>query len=149
MVANEWGNNSGISQFEQKRSLLKRLKLLVYKVYNMLVNIYKVAAFINLIVFMSRASGLSGRGRCLSERLLGVRLVRDNPNMERSLVFSFINRIIVWGALSKSLTNLLPLLNEGSSSIFTSYIGPLINTATKLSMFQTLGDDDFGGNTEK
>ena len=50
--------------------------------------------------------------RCVAETLLGIRTTQRNSDVsERYLSFHYVNILVVWGALGRSLTKLLPIID--------------------------------------
>ena len=134
MQRNDWSNPQG-----------SRTKYLFYRLLEVLKNLMKVLNLINWVLFLFQPTKNYGSNRTIPERILKIKLVQQQSGMERSLDFSFINRLIVWSALGKSLSALLPYFN--ASALYSRVLGPLMETTSKLSMFQTLSEDDFGGAT--
>ena len=83
----------------------------------------------------------------MSESLLGVKLVKANPNLERSQDYSFINRLIIWTAISKSVTwlvqTLMKALNSTNKDSVSSRIGETISMITKLTMYMNLEESEY------
>jgi hypothetical protein len=133
MQRNDWSNPEA-----------PRAKRVALRIVEGLKSFVKVLNLINWLVFLFQPTRNYGSNRSIPERILKIKLVQDQPGMERGLDFSFINRLIVWTALGKSLNALLSHFN---TDIFGRFIAPLAETTSKLSMFQSLSDDDFGGAT--
>ena len=68
----------------------------LYKIFSFFTEALKVANFINFVTFLFQKKNI---GRNLSERILGISLIKQDPNLERNLNFTLINRLIVWTAL--------------------------------------------------
>ena len=111
------GNQPNVDEVLKYR-LRDMIKYTIYRLHETAVNLFRVANFLNMVVFLTRPLTFYGSGRCLSESLLGIKLIKNNPNLERNLLFEFINRLIVWAALSKSIVNFLPILSAGGGSVF-------------------------------
>lgn len=62
-------------------------------------------SFLNLSAFL-----INGKYRSLADRVLGIRLVYANRSAVRNVSFEFLNRQLVWQALTEFLVFLLPLL---------------------------------------
>ena len=69
----------------------------------------QVADLANFLMFMS---GYKNARRCLTETILGVNLGKfDVKKQERSLSFEYVNILVVWTALGRSMSQLLPFLD--------------------------------------
>ena len=66
----------------------------------------KSLSFLNFIVFLR-----NGRYRSLTERVLGMTLVYDQPRVHRMINFEFMNQQLVWQAFTEFFVTLLPFLN--------------------------------------
>ena len=90
---------------EETEEFVKVMKYMVYWLVQKLNSLFRLLQAVNLLFFIfDLQPSYFGRGRCVSESLLGVKLVKANPNLERSQDYSFINRLIIWTAISKSVT---------------------------------------------
>ena len=71
--------------------------------------LHQVGQFINFLGFMS---GQNFAKRSVAETFLKVNLKLEDKNVgDRSLSFEYVNIIVVWSAIGKSLTHLLPFLD--------------------------------------
>jgi hypothetical protein len=69
----------------------------------------QVADLANFIMFMS---GNNNTRRSLTETIIGVNLGKFDTNQkERSLSFEYVNILVVWTALGRSMSQLLPFLD--------------------------------------
>ncbi|KDN52627.1 hypothetical protein K437DRAFT_232002 [Tilletiaria anomala UBC 951] len=66
---------------------------------------YTLAAFINFGLFLG-----NGKYRTLADRILGIRLIYAKRTVHRNVSFEYLNRQLVWHALTEFLVFLLPLL---------------------------------------
>mmetsp|Transcript_15016 Transcript_15016/g.32525 ORF Transcript_15016/g.32525 Transcript_15016/m.32525 type:complete len:392 (-) Transcript_15016:542-1717(-) len=99
----EWEDRiSGRSSHQQ--SGLSSLR--IWHVLQGLERMYKVASLSNLVAFLHH-----GTHRSLLERLVGARLVYQQPHMTRVISFEYLNRQLVWQELSEVLLFVLPLLD--------------------------------------
>ena len=102
----------------------------------------KFLGCLSLVIFY-----YSGKGRSLIERILGIDIRLNNQKLERGLDFTFINRLIVWQAVSKSIVSIvlqvMPIFQEARLASFL----PMFESITKLTMYQSLADQDFGSKT--
>ena len=67
--------------------------------------LWSLAALVNFGLFL-----WNGRYRTITDRVLGMRLVYANRALHRHVSFEFLNRQLVWNALTEFLLFLLPLL---------------------------------------
>lgn len=81
-------------------------KFQVTKKYKIVAKAIKIIKFVNFIYFM-----VSFKYRNIIERILKIDLYTKNPELKRNLDFTYINRVIVWNALGKSMTSFLPFLD--------------------------------------
>lgn len=71
-----------------------KLKYLFARMISFINNIFKVASFINMVMFF-----VTHAKRSVAERVLGIDLERIDPSQRRYVDFTYINRLIVWNAL--------------------------------------------------
>ncbi|KAI9141535.1 Pex12 amino terminal region-domain-containing protein [Paraphysoderma sedebokerense] len=67
---------------------------------------FKLFSLLNFFVFL-----YNGKYRSLTDRILRMRLVYLQRNMNRQVNFAFLNRQLVWNAFTEFLLFLLPLLS--------------------------------------
>ena len=102
-----WSDKRNI---QRGSSILQKLKYIFSKVFTLICQLYKVAELKNFLSFMT-TTGDTYR-RSVVESLLKVNLARNDLNQtQRSLSFEYVNILVVWTALGKSLANLLPFLD--------------------------------------
>ncbi|CAD6501408.1 BgTH12-01660 [Blumeria graminis f. sp. triticale] len=82
------------------RTVAKILKLI-----QTLDTVHSVVAFISFLVFL-----VNGRYRTLLDRILKLRLVPKNNQASRQVSFEYLNRQLVWHAITEFLLFLLPLV---------------------------------------
>lgn len=82
-----------------------RLARLTERLTDTMRRLLVVGSFLNLSAFL-----VNGKYRSLADRLLGIRLVYANRSAARNVSFEFLNRQLVWQALTEFLVFLLPLL---------------------------------------
>lgn len=81
-------------------------KFKIGRKYKWIQKLMTILNFVNFIWFLK-----TFQYRCLVERLLQIKLFKVEKGLERNIDFTYINRVIVWNALGKSLTSFLPFLD--------------------------------------
>jgi hypothetical protein len=103
------------NKYKRSAKFADKLKYIFAKVLNILNNMFKVASFVNLVLFF-----VTHKMRTIPERLLGITMSKIDPTQERFLEFTYINRLIVWNAIGQSLQAVLPFIDITSiKSIFS------------------------------
>jgi hypothetical protein len=101
---NDWSKNNN-----KKGNVRAKLKFWCAFLIRFIGKLQQVGELINFLGFMN------GRGfarRSLTEAILRVDLELEDKNAgERNLSFDYVNIIVVWTAIGKSLTHLLPFLD--------------------------------------
>jgi hypothetical protein len=99
----------------------------------------KLSQVVELVNFLGFMNGRKFARRSVAEAILGVNLELEDANAgERSLSFDYVNIIVVWTAIGRSLTHLLPFMDFSKlSKLVESGTSHLTQTIT----FNT-GDQD-------
>ena len=101
---NDWSKLSN-----KKGNLRAKLRFWCAFMVKFVGKLCQVGELINFLGFMN---GRSFARRSLSEAFLKVNLELEDKNAgDRSLSFDYVNIIVVWTAIGKSLTHLLPFLD--------------------------------------
>jgi hypothetical protein len=99
---NDWYDQNNLT-----KSFEKKLKFLLAFLVRFAGKLCQVLELFNFLAFMR---GLAKR--CVAETLLGIRTTQRNSDVsERYLSFHYVNILVVWGALGRSLTKLLPIID--------------------------------------
>jgi hypothetical protein len=99
------------------KKLIKRLKYLLALLLRLTGKLCQVLNLLNFLAFMAEVSvfrrqRLVNAKRNLVETLLQVNMERQNPKQtQRMLSYDYVNVLVVWTALGKSLSYLLPFLD--------------------------------------
>lgn len=115
-----------------QRSPLDRAKYIFSKLFAWANNLLKLVTLGNFIAFMLNLSK-----RNIWEWLLGISLERIDPNQKRGIDFTYINRLIVWNAIWKSVQDILPFID-------LSKIRSMFQVSNKLTEYISLDQDELG-----
>ena len=106
--------------------LIQKLKYMIAFLFRFAAKLQQVSSLVNFLGFMSGGkiakSTLTGRTnakdpyyramRNLSETLLQVKLGKQDESLsQRNMSFEYVNILVVWTALGKSMANLLPFVD--------------------------------------
>ena len=105
----DWGNPAN----KRAESKLKKLKYWIDFLLRFVAKLMQVLGLANFLGFMA---GFRTRGfqimRNLSETVLQVRLSKyDESLQQRNMSFEYVNILVVWTAIGRSLASLLPFLD--------------------------------------
>ena len=119
----EWDDKKN---WRRDAKLIQKVKYIIAFLFRFAAKLQQVSSLVNFLGFMSGAkiakSTLTNRTktidpyframRNLSETLLQVKLAKHDESLsQRNMSFEYVNILVVWTALGKSMANLLPFLD--------------------------------------
>lgn len=129
MLSSGWADHpsfpfsSLVSSSSTSTPRANQLKRLVWDLLARSEQVWATLGLLNFLVFL-----YDGRYRTLIERLLGMRLVYAKRAVTRNVSFEFLNRQLVWEAMTvRPPPSSLPVSTERMSQEFLLFLMPLIN----------------------
>ena len=95
----------------------------VWKTVQRMESLHKLLVVLNLLVFIRR-----GKFRSVGERVIGMRVIPQDPSLTRALNFDYMNQVLAWQTLQEVLTSLRPIVVKNVSRARARFLS-IISTA--------------------
>ncbi len=120
MTLNDWSNHNdddddaNLSSSLENKKKKKKFKTFLFKnwknkVYKLVNKIYKIYHYINVLNFCHFL--VYGDYRNIIERILKIKLIYKNSQINRQISFEFLTQQLLWHGISEFFLFLLPLIN--------------------------------------